>query len=246
MKNRLYMLVICLILASYLLFGCGRTNKEQSPSETKPMAESELSDAGAMAESELSDTDAMAESGPLQADTVPDISRVKSICELSTLKCYYHNVAKSTKKAGTGLVHAFEKERDFWIAYTGIVEISYRTEQVKMRQDGKHITITLPEPVVTCSVDPDSWNEQSQISAKDQWLQKNPITGADVTNAMRTAQENMEADVRSNTSLLATAELQAKGLIENYINRIGQATGVSYRITWEEPEKDVKTEENNS
>lgn len=235
MKNKYFVFAVCLLLVGQLLVGCGQ-REEQSLSET-------MNDNTA-ADSEGMDEDMTAEL--LYIDTVPDISKVKNICELSTMKCYYHNVAKATKEAGTGLAHAFEKDRDFWIEYTGIVEISYRTEQVKMKQDGEKITITLPKPVVTCSVDPDSWNEQSQISAKDQMVQKNPITGADVTEAMKTAQENMEADVRSNTSLLTTAELQAKELIENYINQIGHATGISYQITWEETEKEPETEENNT
>ena len=36
---------------------------------------------------------------------VPDLGRVQSICELATLECYYHNVAKSTKEPGRGLFH---------------------------------------------------------------------------------------------------------------------------------------------
>ena len=35
----------------------------------------------------------------------PDLSQVRSICKLATLECYYHNVAKSNKEAGTGLSH---------------------------------------------------------------------------------------------------------------------------------------------
>ncbi|MDO4976990.1 MAG: hypothetical protein Q4E53_06985 [Eubacteriales bacterium] len=30
----------------------------------------------------------------------PNISQIRLICELSTLECYYHNVAKSVKKEG--------------------------------------------------------------------------------------------------------------------------------------------------
>lgn len=40
----------------------------------------------------------------------PELSQIRSICELATLECYYHNVAKSTKTKGTGLAHVGEKE----------------------------------------------------------------------------------------------------------------------------------------
>ena len=48
-------------------------------------------------------------------EITPQASQMKSICELATMECYYHNVAKSTKTKGTGLTHVGEKERKFWI-----------------------------------------------------------------------------------------------------------------------------------
>ena len=33
----------------------------------------------------------------------PALSQIRSICELATLECYYHNVKKSEKKKGTRL-----------------------------------------------------------------------------------------------------------------------------------------------
>ena len=38
----------------------------------------------------------------IQRASVPDISQIRSICELATLECYYHNVAKSIKEKGKG------------------------------------------------------------------------------------------------------------------------------------------------
>ena len=35
--------------------------------------------------------------------TEPDIMQIRSICKLATVECYYHNVAKSEKSAGTGI-----------------------------------------------------------------------------------------------------------------------------------------------
>ena len=40
----------------------------------------------------------------------PELSQIRSICELATLECYYHNVAKSTKTKGIGLAHVGDKE----------------------------------------------------------------------------------------------------------------------------------------
>ena len=70
----------------------------------------------------------------------------------------------------------------------------------------------------------------------DQWIQKNPITANDQTRAIQAAQAAMEENIRNNSSLLNTAELQAKALIENYIAQIGEAAGVTYTICFEAAE----------
>lgn len=162
----------------------------------------------------------------------PNLNEIKEICKLTTLKCVYHNIAKSTKMPGKGLTHIGEKERKFWIEYTGTVKVSYDLSKIDMDQDGTNITITLPNPETDCEVDKESWNADSYITTKDQLLQKNPITAEDQTLAVDQAQQDMEDQVRNNSSLIETAERQVEELIENYINQIGDATGIDYTITW--------------
>lgn len=170
----------------------------------------------------------------IQNKNVPEMSKIKNICELSTLRCYYHNVAKSRKKSGTGIFHFGERERIFWMEYTGIVEISFDSERIKMETDGTKIILTLPPPRVICTVEQDSWNEDSYVISEDQWFQKNPITAADQTAAIEEAQTKMKKEVENNSTLLNTAKQQARELIENYINQIGNAAGVEYRVVWKE------------
>lgn len=215
-KMKLFLLLLLLMLIS--LWGCKGAVSDESPTDK--------TDAGEAAEMEEVEDEA----------TVPQIDKVKMICELATLECRYHNVAKSVKEAGTGLSHFGEKERIFWIEYTGIAEISFKIEDLKMRQDGTNITITLPEPQVTCKIDSDSWTQDSYVISDDQWIQKNPITANDQVQAVNDAQIAMEENIRNNSSLLNTAKLQAKDLIENYIAQIGEATGVTYTVSWEEEE----------
>lgn len=212
-KMKLFLLLLVLMLVS--LWGCKGAVSESPTDKT---------DAGEAAETEEIEDET----------TVPQIDKVKMICELATLECRYHNVAKSVKEAGTGLSHFGEKERVFWIEYTGIAEISFKIEDLKMRQEGTNITITLPEPQVTCRVDSDSWTRDSYVISDDQWIQKNPITADDQVQAVNDAQIAMEDKIRNNSSLLNTAKLQAKELIENYIAQIGEATGVTYTVSWEE------------
>ena len=74
----------------------------------------------------------------------PDLAQIRSICDLATLECYYHNVAKSTKEKGSGLAHLGEKERKFWIEYTGVVKIGIEMSDVKMDVNGTSVQITIP------------------------------------------------------------------------------------------------------
>ena len=222
-KMKLFLLLFVLMLIS--LWGCEGAVSDESPTDK--------TDAGETAE-DTAETEEMKDE-----TTVPQIDKIKMICELATLECRYHNVAKSVKEAGTGLSHFGEKERIFWIEYTGIAEISFKIEDLKMRQDGTNITITLPEPQVSCRVDSDSWTRDSYVISDDQWIQKNPITADDQVQAVNEAQTVMEENIRNNSSLLNTAKLQAKELIENYIAQIGEATGVTYTISWEEAEGPV-------
>ncbi len=169
-----------------------------------------------------------------EENRAPKLSRIQGICELAVLDCYYHNVAKSVKEPGTGLRHFGEKERLFWIEYTGVAEISFQSDLIEMERHGREITITLPPPEVTCRVDPDSWNESSYVISKDQWIQKNPITAKDQIRAVEAAQEDMRKLVEENPSILENARVQARTLIDNYIDQTGRAAGVAYHVLWNE------------
>lgn len=170
---------------------------------------------------------------------VPELSRVKLICELSTQKCYFRDLAKSVKQPGEGLLHMGEKARKFWIEYTGVAEFSINMEEVTMRQKGTEIWIGLPEPTVTYYIDQPSFTEKSYVIEEDQLLQQNPITTEDQKKAVEDAKTKMREKVEGNPSFRNTATTQAQSLIENYIRQIGVLTGVEYTIYWEEPKGSV-------
>lgn len=162
----------------------------------------------------------------------PDLSQIRSICELATLECYYHNVAKSTKTKGSGLSHLGEKERAFWIEYTGVAKIGIDMSEVKMIVDGTNVKITIPKAsLINYKVK--SISEDNYIFSEDSWFNKNPISAEEQTEAVDQAQKEMKSSVESNTSLFVRAQDRAKVLIENYIIRLGEASGVSYQIEWE-------------
>lgn len=162
----------------------------------------------------------------------PQIEQVRSICNLATVQCYYHNVAKSEKKADKGITHLGEKDRKFWIEYTGIANLGIDVSEVQMKVDGTEVHVTLPEAkLLNISIDRETLNEDSYISSAD-GLNKNEITADDQTQAINKAQQKMEETVAANTTLLLNAQNRAKKLIENYIEQLGEAAGIEYHVTW--------------
>ncbi len=170
----------------------------------------------------------------------PELSQIRSICELATLECYYHNVAKSTKTKGTGLAHVGEKERKFWIEYTGVAKIGIDMSEVKMDIDGTSVEITIPGAKIL-DKEVKTIDEDDYISTSDSWFNKNQITADEQTQAVNDAQNEMVAAVEKNKALLVSAQERAKTLMENYVTQLGEATGVEYQITWKYDENEAES-----
>ena len=220
MKNKL---IYGILLLTLLLPACGKKEEAEPPAETEIISVSKDDT------NDLQNAVSTESSPPF----VPELASVKAICELSTMRCIYHNVASGTQYAGTGLAHAGEKDRKFMQEYDCEVEISYPVNQIKMEQDGSDIHITLPEPVITSRKLPESINSDSYKEEPDQALQKNPILAETIGEAVDVADAAMIEEIRNNSSLLQTAENQARSLIENYIRQIGNLTDVEYKIHWD-------------
>lgn len=160
----------------------------------------------------------------------PDITQIRSICKLATLKTYYHNVAKSTKTAGTKLSNIGEKDREFWMEYTGYATIGIDMSKVEMTIKGDNVTITMPKPEI---MDIGYLEETIDIiSTDDSFINKNKITAKDQTKAIKTAQEKMKKTVKDNTGVMLSAQTRAESLIENYVKKLGEISKVDYKIIW--------------
>ena len=172
-----------------------------------------------------------------KVDIQPSITEIRSICNLATLECHFNNVAKSTKAAGTGLSHLGEADRDFWIEYSGIVKIGVDMSKVNIKISDNVVTVYIPDAeILSYKADSES---MSETIAKPDKLNKNPISSEDKTSAMNTAEIQIKEGIEKNTTLLATAKEKAKTLIENYINKLGEETGVNYTIVWNDVEEDL-------
>lgn len=158
----------------------------------------------------------------------PDISQMKAICELATMKCYYHTVAKYKEENAEQFLW-MSKDKKFWVEYSGIVRLGVDISRMDIAVNGTDVTITLPDAeVLDCRVDPDSLNEDSFIVDKD----SADITADDQTKAFDEAQAQLEEYASQDTLLLAEAKQRAQTLLEDYITNIGTAMGTEYHITW--------------
>ncbi|MDE6904683.1 MAG: DUF4230 domain-containing protein [Lachnospiraceae bacterium] len=160
----------------------------------------------------------------------PDISQIRSICELATLECYYHNVAISTKEKGQGLSHIGEKDREFWIEYSGVAKLGVNMANVNMEIQDKEIVITIPKAQLLGLSDY-TFSPDSYIS-EDDGINKNPITPENQTQAVAKAQEDIRQRFSKDDAMLMRAQERAKSLIENYIQKLSEIWQADYQVTF--------------
>lgn len=158
----------------------------------------------------------------------PQASQMKSICELATMKCYYHNVAKYSEEDASGILW-WKKDRRFWVEYSGIVTIGIDTSLVNIEVSGENVTITIPPAkVMDCKVDEESLTPESFIVAAD----SAKVEAEHQTAAYKEAQSKMMEEASQDTILLASAQQRAQKLLEDYVNNIGNCINQTYRIEW--------------
>lgn len=166
-----------------------------------------------------------------EAPTVePDVTEMRAICELSTMVCYYHNVAKYFEKdAQKGFWGIGKKDKHFWVEYSGVVRMGIDASLVNIKVEDTLVTITIPEAkVLKCTVDSDSLSQDSYIVDTD----SAKVKAADEVLNFAEAQRQLEETAAKDKTLLANAQQRAKSLLKEYINNIGEAVGKEYKIDW--------------
>ena len=161
-----------------------------------------------------------------------DFSAISSVCELATLKCYYHNVAKSETEA-SGLFKWLGKGyKKIWTEYSGIVELGIDVSKVSVEKptaDGV-VKVTIPDAeILSVDLDEDSMGEPLTDTG---FMTK--ITKEEETEALAEAQNHMEETAKGNGNLLNQAKERAKSLIEGYVKNVGEQIGKEYTVEWVE------------
>lgn len=164
-----------------------------------------------------------------------DFSAISSVCELATLKCYYHNVAKSETEA-SGLFKWLGKGyKKIWTEYSGIVELGIDVSKVSVEKptaDGV-VKVTIPDAeILSVDLDEDSMGEPLTDTG---FMTK--ITKEEETEALAEAQNHMEETANENGNLLNQAKERAKSLIEGYVKNVGEQIGKEYTVEWVEAEE---------
>jgi hypothetical protein len=158
----------------------------------------------------------------------PQETQVRAICELATLECYYHNVAKYKEEDAEGF-WLWKKDKHFWMEYSGIVKLGIEASLVMIEVNDNVVRITMPPAkVMKCTVDEESLDAGSIIVAN----KSADVKAEDLTEAFAYAQAKMELTAMNDAALLAQAQQRAQKLLEDYVNNIGKVTDTQYTIEW--------------
>lgn len=164
-----------------------------------------------------------------------DFSAIQSVCELATLKCYYHNVAKSETEASGLFKWLGTGYKKIWTEYSGIVELGVDVSKVSVSKPSKDdvVKVTIPDAeILSVDLDEDSMGEPLTDTG---FMTK--ITKEEETEALAEAQNHMEETAKENGNLLNQAKERAKSLIEGYVKNVGEQIGKEYTVEWVEAEE---------
>lgn len=161
----------------------------------------------------------------------PDEGQLKSICQLSVLEGYFHNVVKFEQKDAEKFLW-MAKDKKAWVEYVGVAKYGLDAAKVKMELSGKHVTISIPKAeLLYCKVDSTSLDENAYIVDKDSAT----ITAEDSKAILAQAQQELNDEAKEYEPLLTLAQQQAQQLMEDYVKNIVSATGSDaeqYTIEW--------------
>ena len=167
-----------------------------------------------------------------------EFSSVDKICELSTLRCYYHDVAEYEKQPDGLFQYGLFKYgyKKFWIEYDGIVELGIDVDKVQVNQPDENniVYVYVPDArIIDVNADKDTMSDPIVETGKF-----TSITTEEKTKAFSDAQKTMRENAEANNALLKQAKVNAMKLLEQYIVNVGQQMDQIYTVKWlDEPLK---------
>lgn len=171
-----------------------------------------------------------------------EYSSINTICELATLRSFYHNVAMYEQEPNGGnkfvndvLLWPFGGYtkigyKQFWLEYSGIVETGIDASKIIINGPDANgiVEVYVPEAKVL-SVYADEASLTEPLS-ENGWF--TTISGKEKTEAFATAQAAMRQEAENDQSLLRRSRENAKLLLERYIVNTGKQIGADYTVKW--------------
>ena len=171
-----------------------------------------------------------------------EYSSVNTICELATLRSYYHNVVVYeetpdgfNKFMNDVMLWPFGSltrigYKQFWMEYTGIVETGVDASQIQIKGPDKNgvVEVYVPEAKVL-SVASDEDTLTDPISEKGLFT---TISAKEKATAFASAQKAMRQEAENDSDLLRRTEENARVLLEKYIVNTGKEIGADYTVRW--------------
>lgn len=162
--------------------------------------------------------------------------RIKSVCELATLECYYHNVAKYEKTSG-----GFgQKDRRFWLEYNGKAKFGIADlNRVVIVTEGNNINIDIPKPILISTTPDKNIDRDSFVEDENKYglnlgvkLFENKITAKDQTEAIDQAENQIREKFASDNYYINKARENAKELIKSYVDSVSSLANKEYVVTF--------------
>lgn len=167
-----------------------------------------------------------------EPDDKVDFSGVTQICELATLKCYYHDVARLEKQPQGAFKYGWGKYgyKKLWMEYDAIIEIGIDAGEVEIYEPDENgiVRIYIPEANIL-NVDSDENSMEMPICETGRFTE---ITTEDQRKAYANAQVEMEKSANNDKDIKKQAYENAQKIIEQYVVTIGEQLGKMYTVEW--------------
>ena len=161
-----------------------------------------------------------------------DFSGVTEICELATLRCYYHYVARLENQPQGVFKYGWGKYgyKKLWMEYDAIIEIGIDASEVEVNEPDENgiVKIFIPEANIL-NVDADENSMETPICETEKFTD---ITIEDQRKAYADAQAEMEESANNDKAIKKQAYENAQKLLEQYVVTIGEQSGKQYTVEW--------------
>ncbi len=164
--------------------------------------------------------------------SVNEFSSVDQICELATLRSYYHDVSGDEKQPDGLFKYGLFRYgyKKFWMEYDGIVELGIDANEVEVNSpnDDNIVYVYVPDAkILNVTADKESMSDPIVETGRF-----TSITIEEKTKAFSDAQKAMKENAESDKMLLNQAKSNAKILLKQYIVTAGQRIGKEYTVKW--------------